>query len=491
MLFENGEVSDENRNDEQNSSSGAECIATIKPGTSTKESDRVRKTRRQNKIAESPSATVQDDTESDNAAETVANVEQHTQMKKLASRKHKKITEQSSAFVQGDAESDGETKNSTTDVEKPTTGRKRSGRKQSNKMTEQQGALNGDVESNIETNKETTKENTYPKQPSDVRRSTRGDDKINKQLEVTQSNKTLQITNGEGQFARARKLREKKQIVPPKKNLCSKTNRRKASQQKVRKTFGNKLIPTSKTNLNLIGDPFDFTQQEDPFHFSSSTEDGGENNGYRDHDNHRSDQENYDNHDSDDVHDNDNHDNDESDQENYGDHDSNDDDHNNDNHENADDENDNDNHGKDDGSNKPNSASKLTRERSNPYENGQNAENDNEILETTNSINTRLRKKKTFYAAIEQTKKRVQFTHLKDRTTRHNQADQTGVEKDKKTSQKGLNFDVKVVRKENKENVTLNIKRGRGQRRRSSILQYLTDVDREHSSENSSSGEGK
>ena len=382
--------------------------------------------------------------------------------------------------------------------------------------------LNSNAESSNETDEETTKEKTHPKQHQDVRRSTRGDNKLSQQPavkntqfnnrtnEVEQikcatkvreqikfaenttlvhaessltnvqksshttkaSNETTSKTATDArQSAQGRKQHGKKQIHGKKKNLNSEKTGRKASKQNVRKTFTNKLNPTCKTNSNLNGNPFDFTQQEDPFHFSFTENDANDNanaNGYHDDDN------------------------DESDDKNYGDHDDNDEVYNDDedNHDNDDD--DDDRCINDDGSKLSlKSTSKFvknnkTKEHSNSFENDNNAENNDEIMQSTKSVNTRSRNKINSDVTAEQTKKKVPFTRLKGRSTSHDQADEIGVKKDTTSSRHGIKHDPKVACTEDKENVTLSIKRGRVQKKRYSILQYLSNDHREDSTVNSS-----
>ena len=361
------------------------------------------------------------------------------------------------------------------------------------------------AESSSETDEETTKEKTHRKQHSDVRRSrTREDDKKTNEMEQIKgttevreqikfaentslvhaaessltnvqksshmtkaSNKsTSKTTFDTSQSAQARKQYDKKQIDTKKKDLNLEKTDRKASKQNVRKTFTNKLNPTCKTNSNLNGNPhFDFTQQEDPFHFSFSENDA---NGYHDHDN------------------------DESDHKNHGDHNDNDDVYNDDEDNNQNNDDDDDRGINDDGSKLSlKSASKFvkninTKGHSNSFENGHNAENDDESLQSTRSVNTGSRNKINSDVTAEQTKKKVQFTRLKDRSTSHEQVDEIGVKKDSTSSRHGIKYDPKVVCAEDKENVTLNIKRGRMQKTRYSILQYLSDVHREDSAVNSS-----
>ncbi len=294
----------------------------------------------------------------------------------------------------------------------------------------------------------------------------------------TSKKTTVETANGARQSAQTRKCLEQydqNQIIKQKKNSSSKKNGRKASKQSVRRKtylFRNKLNPTSNINSNLAGDPFDFTQQEDPFHFSF-TEDDANNNGSDDGD-HDNDDSDYDNYDTDDGHDDEDLDNDDDDYD-Y------DDDH----------------HGNDNdvrstaasSKNTLTQACKTRGKKSNPFETGHDdVENNKGIKQNTRSTNTRLGNKIKSDVTSEQTKTNVQFTHLKDRSSNHEQNDQTGAEKDKKeTSPNGLKHDLKFVRDEDIENVRLlNIKRGRVRGKRYNIRQYLINVDYADTHENSS-----
>ena len=424
------------------------------------------------------------ETEANNAG-TAATAKARTSIKENLSksrsntiRTHKNMTKQRTA-LSNTAESDSETKEETTkestnakqhtNVIKPA----RAGNKLSKQPTVMNSATDTQSDSkaiNASTAEAaSTKEDSNMKQRSNVRNldAFRGGKKMNKPPNITEETSTLEPMETESIHLRdttetkiTKSLHRKKKIVTQEKISSSKRADRKVSGQNIR-----------KTNSNLTGVPFDFTQQEDPFHFSF-TEDGDNDSGSDDNDNHDDDDRDYENYD-----DNDGHDNDED-------------------HENG--LHDDDDHSNDDGGNKPSLRSistknTLTRgrktrgEKSNSFGIGHDdVENNKGILQNTRSTNTRLRNKIKRSVTAEHTEKKVQFTHLKDRSSNHDQNDQVRIEKDKKkTSPNGLKHDQKVVGDEDKENV-INIKRRRVRGKRYNIRQYLINVDRADTPESSS-----
>jgi hypothetical protein len=425
------------------------------------------------------------ETEANNAG-TAATAKARTSIKENLSksrsstiRTHKNMTKQRTALsntAESDSETNEETTKESTNAKQHTHVRKpaRAGNKLSKQPTVMNSATDTQSDSkaiNASTAEATsTKEDSSMKQRSNVRNldAFRGGKKMNKQPNITEETSTLEPMETESIHLRdttetttiTKSLHRKKKIVTQENISSSKRADRKVSGQNIR-----------KTNSNLTGVPFDFTQQEDPFHFSF-TEDGDNDSGSDDNDNHDDDDRDYENYD-----DNDGHDNDED-------------------HENG--LHDDDDHSNDDGGNKPSLRSistknTLTRgrktrgEKSNSFGIGHDdVENNKGILQNTRYTNTRLRNKIKRSVTAEHTEKKVQFTHLKDRSSNHDQNDQVRIEKDKKkTSPNGLKHNQKVVGDEDKENV-INIKRRRVRGKRYNIRQYLINVDRADTPESSS-----
>lgn len=270
-------------------------------------------------------------------------------------------------------------------------------------------------------------------------------------------NITVENTNRARPSGQERKC--SKRAVSKKDDSISEKAGRKVSEKNVLKTylFRDKLNPNSKVKSNLTEDRFDFTQEEDPFHFSFTDAEGNDSN---------DDDDNGIDIDYDDAH---------NDQKN--------------------------DHGSDDcnndydklslrsmhkaSRNKISKDRRAEREISNPFELGQDdVEHSNAVLQKTKSKGTSQR-----------TIGKVQFTHLKDRCTNRGQPEQNTIEKDKKkTSSNELSRPdplLKAVEDEYKENNdTLNVRRRRVRSKNSNIRQYFIPVNNKDTNEDfSNNGE--
>ena len=261
------------------------------------------------------------------------------------------------------------------------------------------------------------------------------------------SKNTAKNTSGTKPSAqRPSKRADQNKIATQKKNVSSDRNCQNASHKNSRKNYSlrHKPNPTS----NLIEVPFDFTQQEDPFHFSFTPEDDNncsDENNHRDND-HGSDLDDLSDH-NDSYSDNEvDHDNDVN---GY--------------------VNDSDDHDKSDVRNESQRLSsksskiistharKTRREKSDIN----HSDTGNGMPHNTKSAKVRLRNDQV----------KVQFTKLKDRPSNCDTTNQpeNGNIKGVKTSM--------VVNEEDKENVTLNTKRRRVRGERYNIRQYVIAVD--------------
>ena len=222
------------------------------------------------------------------------------------------------------------------------------------------------------------------------------------------------------------KVHQQKSIteVKGRKNCTSERSEQNESMQNCRKKYS-------------LRNPFDFTQQDDPFHFKGNDDNNNDSDDDH-HDNYHDNDEDHDNHDSNDNDDTDGHSNLKSDQD------------------------------------------KLTQGRKRQFKQKSNSLENHEndaIMHSTRSKSVILQTKIKSKIMPENSKKKVHFTHIKEkkRDDLNNQVEK----ENKKTSPKELNScpTSKVLGVEDKENITLNVKRRRVRKRSSNIRQYFTSID--------------
>ena len=359
-------------------------------------------------------------------------ITQHSSLRKLTAKHGDLAEKEPNMTVQGytkDSTSDGEYEN-IKQKRHPNVGQSAlvKTNKAINQLSNEKSlSIESDSEANLITNATNNSTTTAAELKHRSRTSVKRNTKKNKQQTILNTATDTDSENEARNTSKATtKVNQQKSSteVKGRKNCTSERSEQNESMQNCRKKYS-------------LRKPFDFTQQDDPFHFKGNDD----NNNDSDDDHHDNYHDNYEDHDN---------------------HDSNDDD-------------DADGH-----SSLKSVQDKLTQGRKRQFKQKSNSleNHDNDaIVHSTRSKSVKLQTKIKSKIMPENSKKKVQFTQIKEK--KRDDLNNHVEKNNKKTSPKELNScpTSKVLGVEDKENITLNVKRRRVRKRSSNIRQYFTSID--------------